>query len=303
MEVGDENNGWLIDAFPEGVPAEVEGHIKHLIVDGVLVMPLKEAHAFYAKGRIYDPGVFTWRDAALTLLDNSKYREKLSFVMGASGLLKRDAVKIMGEALSETLHLNSRNEKPVKAGTKPVAESPKLSDVEKEEHVARLRSAIWLREQVSALPKPHLNLIPISRAIQLTRLEVANSAKKVAIVIDGDQGVGKTALSHWLTLGGLGLLVSDVFCQEGDWVISDEHLKGMLHEFIGSNRKVMIFEGVSSKIQFLRILFDMPGISDLISVVTLELPRGFYGELFSSKAYFDKLFSRDPHRAAGQTTY
>ncbi|MCX5706055.1 MAG: hypothetical protein NTZ92_08385, partial [Candidatus Omnitrophica bacterium] len=103
VEVGDMKNGWLIDAYPEGVPGEIEDAIKPWITRGVVVMPLAEARKIYGAGERYDPNTFTWRDAALILLEGSSKEDSLDFVMAARGLSRNRAKEIMRRALAEKL--------------------------------------------------------------------------------------------------------------------------------------------------------------------------------------------------------
>jgi hypothetical protein len=102
-EVGDMADGWLIDAFPEGVPPEIESEVKRWIVNDVAVMPFAEGKRIYGKGRVYVPSSFLWRNASITLLEGTSQEGKLSFVMAAQGISKGIAEKIMRLALPEKI--------------------------------------------------------------------------------------------------------------------------------------------------------------------------------------------------------
>jgi guanylate kinase/ribosomal protein S18 acetylase RimI-like enzyme len=102
-EVGDMANGWLIDAFPEDVPPEIESEVKRWIVNNVAVMPFAEGKRIYGKGRVYVPSSFLWRNASITLLEGTSQEDKLSFVMAAQGISKGIAEKIMRLALPEKI--------------------------------------------------------------------------------------------------------------------------------------------------------------------------------------------------------
>lgn len=103
VEAGDDKDGWLIDAFPEGVPGEIKEAVSRWTVDGVAVIPLAEGRRLYGKATAYVPNTFTWREASLTLLKGTSQEEELDFVMSARGLAMNRAKEIMRKALAEKL--------------------------------------------------------------------------------------------------------------------------------------------------------------------------------------------------------
>jgi hypothetical protein len=182
VEIGEGQDGWLIDAWPQIAPGEIRNNIGQWLSEDVAVIPLPEARRIYGKGKIYRPTTFLWIETVRHLLKATSHKDDYEFCMRAKGIFILKAKDIMGKALREKLSLTAAEAAIAKSSSSGDAEGgmPKSSQ---EKYI------FWKGRFAEAIEQLNKNLAKEARLQIRLWLEVTGPMFAEAlddIGIDGD---------------------------------------------------------------------------------------------------------------------